>query len=72
MNVRDNAAPQCPYCPTLMLYVRPLHQGRSAEWLCPACRSTKEWHPASPEAGVRDRCPIGTALVQQGSQPTEP
>jgi transposase-like protein len=50
MTVRDNTAPQCPYCPTLMLFVRPLHHGRSAEWLCPACKMTKEWCLPSPEA----------------------
>ena len=36
-------APQCPYCPTLMVFFRvhESHVSRRVEWLCPACKMSK-------------------------------
>ena len=38
---------QCPYCSTLMLDIRGLQLG-PVEWLCPACRTTRERTIPSP------------------------
>jgi hypothetical protein len=40
MDVQDPRL-QCPYCSTLMLHMRRLQDGH-VEWLCPACRTTRE------------------------------
>lgn len=34
-------ATQCAFCPTLMIFVRRLPRAEFAEWLCPACKSTR-------------------------------
>lgn len=40
MNVRDTS-PQCPYCPTVMLFLGYVRHEGAIEWLCPACKTTK-------------------------------
>jgi hypothetical protein len=48
MTVRGNAAPQCPYCPTLMLFVRPLHRYRTSTARFSAYQTIMKYSRAEP------------------------